>query len=458
MRQEVINYIECNRGRYLEELVQFLEIPSVSTDPSHEKDLRSAAEFVADHLRRARMEKVEVFPTDGHPIVYGERIVAEDKPTVLVYGHYDVQPVDPIELWESAPFEPTIRDGELYARGAVDDKGQIFMHIKSAEAYMQASGEIPVNLKYLIEGEEEIGSSNLDRFIEIHRDLLKADVVVISDTAMFAKGLPSICYGLRGMTYCQVDIQGPSKDLHSGSFGGAVANPAFELAKMLGKMKDECGRIAVPGFYEDVRELTSRERKEFARLPFDEELYKQDIGVKELSGEKGYTTLEQLWARPTLEVCGLLSGFTGQGAKTVLPAKATAKVSMRLVPDQDPEKIQDLFEEYICSLAPASVQVQITRMQGGKPWVAALDHPGLVAAAKAMKQGFGKEPVFQREGGSIPVVATFEERLRIPSVLMGIGLPDCNAHAPNEKLDLENFYRGIKSSAYFLAEFSENKR
>ena len=454
MRQEVIEYIEANRDRYLEELMQFLKIPSVSTEPPHKEDVKVAAEFVADQLERAKMARVEVFPTEGHPIVYGEHSVGEDKPTVLVYGHYDVQPVDPVELWESEPFDPTIRGGELYARGAADDKGQVFMHFKSAEAYMHTTGQIPVNIKYLIEGEEEIGSSHLDPFIEAHQDLLKADVVMISDTAMFARGVPSICYGLRGLTCCQVDLQGASTDLHSGSFGGAVANSAFELAKIVGGMKDERGRITIPGFYDDVRELTSRERQEFARLPFNEETYKQEIGVKQLSGEEGYTPLEQLWARPTFEVNGLLSGFTGSGVKTVLPAVAMVKVSMRLVSDQDPEKIQDLFKRHVHSLAPPSVQVKVTWMQGAKPWVASLDHPGLVAAAKAIKRGFGKDPVFQREGGSIPVVATFAERLGIPSVLMGIGLPDENAHAPNEKLDLENFYGGIKSSAYFLDEFS----
>ena len=454
MKQEVIEYIESNRDRYLEELMQFLRIPSVSTEPSHKEDVKSAAEFVADQLKKADMARVEVFPTEGHPIVYGEYGVDEDKPTVLVYGHYDVQPVDPVELWESGPFDPTIRGGELYARGAADDKGQVFMHFKSVEAYMQTTGQIPVSVKYLIEGEEEIGSSHLDPFIEAHQDLLKADVVMISDTAMFARGVPSICYGLRGLAYCQIDLQGATTDLHSGSFGGAVANPGFELAQLVGGMKDERGRITIPGFYDDVRELTNRERQEFARLPFNEEMYKQEIGVKELSGEEGYTPLEQLWARPTFEVNGLLSGFTGAGAKTVLPAVAMVKVSMRLVPDQDPERIQDLFEQHVRSLAPPTVQVKITRMQGGKPWVASLDHPGLVAAAKAIKQGFGKDPVFQREGGSIPVVATFDEQLNIPSVLMGIGLPDENAHAPNEKLDLENFYGGIKSSAYFLEEFA----
>ena len=453
--KDVIAYIEQNRERYLEELKEFLRIPSVSTDPTRRPDVRKAAEFVVDQLKKAAITKVEMVHTDGHPIVYGEHVESESKPTVLVYGHYDVQPVDPLELWESGPFEPTIRDGELYARGAADDKGQLFIHFKSAEAFVKTRGQLPVNIKYLIEGEEEVGSPHLDSFIESHRELLKADAVMISDTAMFARGIPSIGYGLRGLVYCQIDVDGPKQDLHSGSFGGTVANPAFVLSQILAAMKDGRGRVAIPHFYDDVRDLTQRERQEFASLPFDEENYKKELGIEQLSGEEGYTALEQLWARPTFEINGLLSGFTGEGAKTVLPAKAMAKISMRLVPDQEPEKIEDLFEAYVYSLAPESVEVKVTRMQGGKPWLASLDHPALLAASKAIEKGFGRRPVFQREGGSIPVVATFSELLSLPSVLMGIGLPDENAHAPNEKLDLGNFYQGIKSAAYFLDEFSQ---
>ncbi len=454
--KKVIEYIQENHDRYIGELNEFLRIPSVSTDPEHHEAVKTAAEFVAKQLQEAGMTTVEIFPTEGHPIVYAERLVEAAKPTLLVYGHYDVQPVDPIELWESAPFEPTIRNGELYARGAADDKGQVFIHFKSAEAFLNTGRQLPVNIKYLIEGEEEIGSPHLDPFIETHQDLLKADVAMVSDTAMFAHGVPSICYGLRGLTYFQLDLQGAHTDLHSGSFGGTVVNPAFELSKILTAMKDEAGRITIPHFYDDVRELTERERAEFARLPFDEASYKQAIGLKELSGEEGCTPLERLWVRPTFEINGLESGFTGKGAKTVLPAKAMAKVSMRLVPDQDPDKIADLFEDYVHALTPSSVHLETTRMHGGKPWVASLDHPALKAATQAIKKGFGKEPVFQREGGSIPVVATFAELLNIPSVLMGIGLPDENAHAPNEKLNLDNFYAGIKSSAYFLDELSRS--
>ncbi len=454
--KKIIEYIQENHDRYIGELTEFLRIPSVSTDPEHNEAVKTAAEFVARQLQEAGMTTVEIFPTEGHPIVYAERLVEEAKPTLLVYGHYDVQPVDPIELWESAPFEPTIRNGELYARGAADDKGQVFIHFKSAEAFLNTNRQLPVNIKYLIEGEEEIGSPHLDPFIETHQDLLKADVAMVSDTAMFAHGVPSICYGLRGLAYFQLDLQGAHTDLHSGSFGGTVVNPAFELSKILTAMKDEAGRITIPHFYDDVRELTEREKAEFARLPFDESTYKKALGLKELSGEEGCTPLERLWVRPTFEINGLKSGFTGKGAKTVLPAKAMAKVSMRLVPDQDPEKIADLFEDYVHALTPSSVHLETTRMHGGKPWVASLDHPALRAATQAIKKGFGKEPVFQREGGSIPVVATFAELLNIPSVLMGIGLPDENAHAPNEKLNLDNFYAGIKSSAYFLDELSRS--
>ena len=452
--KDVIGYIEKNQDRFLEELKDFLRIPSISTDPDKKEEVSQAAHFVVDQLTKAGMQKVELFQTPGHPLVYAQRIEDEKKPTVLVYGHYDVQPVDPIELWESGPFEPTIRGGELFARGAADDKGQVFIHFKSAQAYTETRQQLPLNLKYLIEGEEEVGSTHLDQFIESHQDLLSADVVMVSDSTMFARGIPSIGYGLRGLVYLQIDLKGPNQDLHSGSFGGTVANPAFELSRMLASMKDEKDRITIPHFYDDVRDLTERERKEFASLPFDEEAYKGDLGVDELSGEEGFSPLERVWARPTFEINGLLSGFTGEGAKTVLPSRAMAKVSMRLVPDQDPEKIEEMVEKHLKAITPRSVEIKVTRMHGGKPWVASMDHPALLAAANALEKGFGRRPVFQREGGSIPVVATFSELLNIPTVLMGIGLPDENAHAPNEKLDLSNFFLGIKSAAYFLDEFS----
>ncbi len=456
--QEVIDFIERHRDQSLAQLNEFLRIPSVSTDPSHKEHMLEAADFVARQLRESGMRRVEVFPTGGHPVVFAQRDENPARPTVLVYGHYDVQPVDPIDLWETGPFEPSVRDGRLYARGSADDKGQMFIHFKSAEALMKTKGTLPVNLKFLIEGEEEIGSPNLERFIESHRDILGADVVLISDTTMFAKDVPSICYGLRGLSYLQIDVQGPAQDLHSGSFGGPVGNPAFVLARLLAALKDDADRVTIPGFYDDVRDLTERERREFASLPFDPEAYKRELGVHSLAGEKGFTPLEQLWARPTLEVNGLLSGFTGEGAKTVLPSRAMAKVSMRLVPDQDHRKIEELAERHILSLAPATVQVKVTKMHGGQPWVASLDHPALKAASAAVEKGFGKRPVFQREGGSIPIVSTFERLLGAPSVLMGIGLPDENAHAPNESLDLFQFEAGIKSSAYFFQEFGRQSR
>jgi acetylornithine deacetylase/succinyl-diaminopimelate desuccinylase-like protein len=363
-----------------------------------------------------------------------------------------VQPVDPLDLWTSPPFEATIRDGEIYARGAADDKGQVFMHLKAIEAHLKQTGKLPVNMKIILEGEEEIGSDNLDDFVRSNKDDLKADVVVISDSPMFDRGIPSICYGLRGIAYFQVDLRGTSTDLHSGSFGGAVANPAFVLAQTLAGMKDRGGRIKIPGFYDDVRPLTDAERAEFGKLPFNEKRYRKEIGAPKLHGESGYTTLERVWGRPTFEVNGMLSGFTGDGSKTVIPAVAMAKVSMRLVPDQDPKKIADKFEEYFTKTAGKTVDVKVTRMQGGKPWMTSFDNPFVQAAARAIERGFGKAPVFNREGGSIPVVSTFQEVLGLPTVLFGIGLPDENAHAPNEKLDLSNFHNGVIASAFLYEE------
>ncbi|MFZ0430796.1 MAG: dipeptidase [Acidobacteriota bacterium] len=453
--EQVIEYIEKNSSRYLEELNQFLRIPSVSTDPSCRRDIRRAAEFVSGQLKNAGVTTVEICATEGHPIVYGEVTVDPGKPTVLIYGHYDVQPVDPVELWESGPFEPTVRQGRVYARGATDDKGQLMVHFKSIEAFKAVKQKLPVNLKFLIEGEEEIGSPHLDEFISENVERLACDVVLISDTAMFAPGVPSICSGLRGLAYMQIDVQGPKGDLHSGSFGGPVHNPATVLAEILASMKDKQGRIAIPHFYDDVLPLSERDREEWRALPFDVEAYKAELGVKALDGEQGYSPLEQVWARPTLDINGLLSGFTGEGAKTVLPARAMAKVSMRLVPNQDPARIEQIFRDYVESVAPPSVTVEIKSLHGGHPWVASLDHPALVVAADAIEKGFGKRPIFQREGGSIPIVATFSEVLKVPSVLMGFGLPDENAHAPNEHFDLVNFYGGIKSSAYFLGALAE---
>ncbi len=450
--KEIIEHIESRHEEYLEELNAFLEIPSISTGSSRQEDIQRAAEFVRGELDRSGMQP-EIFPTEGHPIVYGERIEHTDRPTLLIYGHYDVQPVDPIDLWETGPFEPSVRDDCLFARGSADDKGQVFIHFKSTQAFMEQAGELPVNVKFLVEGEEEIGSPHLLPWVESNLDRLKADAVMISDTTMFAREVPSIGYGLRGLSYLQIDVRGPNRDLHSGSFGGPVANPAFVLSQILSALKDDNDRVLIPGFYDRVRELTPEEKEAFASLPFDEGAFCADLGVRKLAGEKGYTPLEQLWARPTLEVNGLLSGFTGEGAKTVLPSLGMAKVSMRLVPDQDYSEIDELFERFVRSLAPETVSLEVTRMHGGQPWVASLDHPALRAAANAVEAGFGKRPVFQREGGTIPIVSDFQEVLGIPTVLMGIGLPDENAHAPNENLYLPHFFNGIKASAYFLSEY-----
>ena len=409
---DVTNHIHSSRDRYIEELKEFLAIQSVSALPEHSDDVRQCAQWTADELARVGLENVRLIETPGNPVVYADWLhaVGEDVPTILFYGHYDVQPVDPLDEWLTPPFEATVREGEIYARGAADDKGQIFMHFKAVEAYLANGGNLPVNIKFVIEGEEEVGSKHLDEFVRDHSDELRADVVVISDSPMFDRGVPSICYGLRGLAYLQVDLRGTKTDLHSGSFGGTVANPAFVLAQILSRMKDGGGRVKIPGFYDDVRVLRDEERHEFARLPFREQQYRKDLGAPKLFGERGYTTLERIWARPTFEVNGLLSGFTGTGAKTVIPAVAMAKVSMRLVPDQDPLKISEQFKAYIQKVAPNSV------------------------------------------GGSIPVVATFQEILGLPSVLFGIGLPDENAHAPNEKLDLTNFHNGVVATAALYRE------
>ncbi|HWT77288.1 MAG TPA: dipeptidase, partial [Candidatus Methylomirabilis sp.] len=398
----------------------------------------------------------QIMPTGGHPVVHADWLHAPSKPTALVYGHYDVQPVEPLDLWTSGPFDPTIRNGELFARGAVDDKGQVFMHLKALEAHLKTRGTLPMNVKLLIEGEEEIGSPNLDSFIANHLDLLTADVVVISDTAMIAKGAPSITHGLRGLVYFQLDVEGTQSDLHSGSFGGAVINPAFALAQMLAQLKDKNGRITIPGFYDDVRKLTAEERRAMGRLPFSEKKFQKEIGAPALFGEKGFTTLERLWARPTLEVNGLYSGFIGEGAKTVLPGRAMAKVSMRLVPNQDPAKVARLFAQHVKRLCAKTVRLKVTEISGrGVPWLAPTDHPAVQAMAQAIQKGFGKKPVFTRTGGTIPVVATFTRLLKAPSLLMGIGLPDENAHAPNEKLDLGNLHHGMLSAAHLWNELGE---
>jgi acetylornithine deacetylase/succinyl-diaminopimelate desuccinylase-like protein len=452
---KVVDYIHVQRDRYIEELKHYLAIPSVSALPEHQADVRKCAEWTADHMRLIGLQNVRLIDTPGNPVVYADWLGAAGAPTILFYGHYDVQPVDPVELWETPPFEATVREGEIYARGAADDKGQVFMHFKAVEAHMKQNGRLPVNMKFFIEGEEEVGSLHLDQFVRDNKQMLAADVVVISDSAMFAREVPSICYGLRGLVYYQIDLRGTKSDLHSGVFGGAVANPAFVLAQILAQMKDKSGKVKITGFYDDVRELTPEERAEWKKLPFDEKAYRKELGAPKLTGEAGYSVLERTWGRPTFEVNGLLSGFTGEGPKTVIPALSMAKVSMRLVPNQNPDTIAKLFEAYVKKVAPSTAELKLTRLHGGKPWMADFDSPYIRAAGRAIEKGFGKTPVFTREGGSIPVVATFQEELGIPSVLFGVGLPDENAHAPNEKLDLANFHGGVIASAYLYQEISE---
>lgn len=454
----ILDHINSRRDDYVTQLKQFLAIPSISALPEHAGDVRRCAEWCTDEMRRIGLGNVRLFETAGHPIVYGEWLGAPGAPTLLFYGHYDVQPVDPIELWETPPFEASVREGAIYARGSADDKGQIFMHFKAIEAHLAAGGALPINVKVILEGEEEVGSAHLDTFIAEHKDLLAADVVVISDSPMFDRDVPSICYGLRGLAYFQIDLRGSSTDLHSGSYGGAVANPAMVLAQLLAQMKDKGGRIKIPGFYDAVVDLTPEEKAEFAKLPFNEKRWAKEIGLPKPFGESGFSTLERKWARPTFEVNGLLAGFTGEGAKTVIPAVAMAKVSMRLVPNQDPATIGKQFEAYLKKIAPKTVEVKVTHMHGGRPWTTGFDNAWVQAAGRAIEQGFGRSPVFVREGGSIPVVSTFQEVLGLPSVLFGIGLPGENAHAPNEWLDLGNFHNGVLAAAYLYDELSRVSR
>ena len=455
MIDKVISYIQQNADGYVEELKKFLQIPSVSSNPAHDEDIGRCARYVRDQCTRIGMPIVESWSSNGHPAIYAEWLNASGKPTVLVYGHYDVQPAEPLDLWTSPPFEPDIRDGRIYARGAADDKGQVFIHLNAAEALLSQTGALPVNLKIIIEGEEEIGSPNLAPLVDANADRLRADLLLVSDSAMFAKGLPSICYGLRGLVYFELNVKSATIDMHSGSFGGAVPNAANALSEILAALKDSDGRVTVPGFYDDVVPLTDTERTSFAELPFEDEKYRKSLGIRQLTGETGYTTLERLWARPTLDINGILAGHTAVGAKTVIPATAMAKVSMRLVPDQDPEKIADLFEDYIHSITPQSIQLEITRMHGAVPYLAPVDSEVFGAARTALQQGFGAEPVLIREGGSIPIVTVFAERLGLPCLLLGFGLPDENAHAPNEFLDLHNFHKGIESIAYLYNELGK---
>ena len=449
------DYQSENKDRFLDELLDLLRIPSVSADSKYKDDVKRCAEAVKDHLLKAGCDKAEVCPTAGHPIVYGEKLIDPKLPTVLVYGHYDVQPADPLNLWTSGPFEPVIKDGKIYARGACDDKGQMFMHIKALEV-MAKTGDQPCNVKIMIEGEEEVGSSNLGMFLEQNKEKLKADIVLVSDTSMISMEHPSIESGLRGLAYMEVEVTGPNRDLHSGVYGGAVANPATILCKMIASMHDENNHIAIPGFYDKVQELSDAERKAINSAPFDLAEYKEELGVKEIWGENGYTTLERTGIRPTLEVNGIWGGYIGEGAKTVLPSKANAKISMRLVPNQSSDEISNLFKAHFEKIAPDYVTVKVTAHHGGEAVVTPTDSPAYKAAAKAIVTTFGKEPIPTRGGGSIPIVALFEKTLGLKTVLLGFGLDNDNIHSPNEKYDVFNYYKGIETIPYFHKFFAES--
>ncbi|MEO6443671.1 MAG: dipeptidase [Gemmatimonadaceae bacterium] len=452
---DTLRYLETHDARIHSELFDFLRIPSVSAQPAHAKDVSDAAEWLRDQCRQVGLD-ASIHPTGGHPIVLGEwRGAGPDAQTILVYGHYDVQPAEPLDLWESPPFEPTIRDGRIYARGSVDDKGQLFLHIKAIEAHLATRGKLPVNVIVLAEGEEEVGSEHLASFVEANADRLRCDGVVISDSAMFAPGLPSILSSLRGLAYFQIDVQGATTDLHSGSYGGAVVNPAMALARILATFHDAQGRVAIPGFYDAVRGWEQRVREEIRELPFDEEAFREETGAPALGGELGYTTLERIWTRPTCEVNGLLSGYTGDGAKTVLPSQAMAKVSCRLVPDQSPADVERLISAHVASLQPDGVTVTVRALHGGNPWRGELAGPLFDAGRRALERAFGRAPVIVGEGGSIPVVHDFARVLGAPVLLMGFGLPGENAHAPNEWMSDANFIGGMRAAALLWEELGE---
>ncbi len=448
------DYLSQNKQRFLDELLDLLRIPSVSADSKFKGDVARCAEAVKENLLKAGCDHAEICPTDGHPIVYGEKMIDPSAPTVLVYGHYDVQPADPLELWHSGPFEPVVKDGKIYARGACDDKGQMFMHVKALEV-MNATNTLACNVKFMIEGEEEVGSSNLGKFLETNKEKLKADIVLVSDTSMISMEHPSIETGLRGLAYMEVEVTGPNRDLHSGVYGGAVANPINVLCQMIASCHDENNHITIPGFYDKVVELSAEERKALNSAPFDEKEYAAELGVDALRGEKDYSPLEHTGVRPTLDVNGIWGGYTGEGAKTVLPSKAYAKISMRLVPDQDSHEISEMFTKYFESIAPKSVKVKVTPHHGGEPVVTPTDSVAYKAAAEALKTAFGKEPIPTRGGGSIPIVALFEKVLGLKTVLMGFGLDNDNIHSPNEKFDVANYYKGIETLPYFHKYFAE---
>lgn len=448
------DYQEKNKQRFLDEMLDLLRIPSVSAKSEHKADMTKCAELVKQRLLDSGCDKAEVMSTDGHPAVYGEKIIDPAKPTVLIYGHYDVQPPEPLELWNSGPFEPVIKDGKVYARGSADDKGQFYMHVKALETLVKTNS-MTTNIKFLIEGEEEVGSPNLGKFVAAHRDLLEADVILISDSSMLSMENPSLDIGVRGLSYIEVEVTGPNRDLHSGTYGGGVANPITILAKMIASCHDENNHITIPGFYDDVVEASAKERELMAQAPYDEKEYMEDLGVKELWGEKGYTTNERTGIRPTLEINGIWGGYTGEGAKTVLPSKATAKISARLVPNQSSHKMTEKLLNYFKSIAPKSVTVKAFEHHGGEPYMTPIDSKGYKAASKAVETTFGKAPIPVRGGGSIPICSILEKELGIKIIFMGFGLDNDNLHSPNEKYNIENYHRGIETIPYFHKFFAE---
>ncbi len=449
-------FVEQNKDRLLDELFTFLRISSISTLPENKSDVQRAAKFVANSLTAAGLENVEIIPTEKHPLIYADWLHAPGKPTVLCYGHYDVQPPDPLELWKSPPFEPVLRNGNIYARGSADDKGQMYMHIKAVEALRAVHGTLPVNLKFLIEGEEEIGGESVAKYVAENPAKLKADVALVSDTAMYAEGIPTLCIGLRGLVYTEIEAKGPSRDLHSGLYGGVAPNAVFGLVELLAKLKDSNGVIQIPGMYDDVQAPAPAEKKSWETLPFnDAEFLNKEVGSSTLTGEPGYSVLERVWARPTLEVHGIAGGFTAAGAKTVIPATATAKVSMRLVPNQNAEKIVAAYKKFVQENAPAGIEVEVRVLSAGEAIMVNPDHPAIHVAAQAFKDVLGRETVFVRSGGSIPIVGDFARHLRIPTILMGFGLPDDGLHSPNEKYKLSNYYAGVVTIAHFFEQYGD---
>ncbi len=450
------SYAEENFKRFDDLLVEFLKIPSISAQPEHKNDVRKACEFLKSYLEEIGLEP-KIYETEGHPILYAEYIVDESKPTALVYGHYDVQPVDPLELWESPPFEPTIKDGIIYARGTADDKGQLMVHVHALESFLKQGDQIPVNIKIIFEGEEEVASEHLDGFLEEHKDMLECDLAIISDSSMFGPDMPALTYGLRGIAPVEVKVTGPNRDLHSGSYGGAVANPVNVLCSLVAQLHDENRHIAVDGFYDEVVDIEDWEKEEFGRLPFDESEYKKNLHVDDLMGEKGYSTLERKWARPTLDVNGIYGGYMSEGQKTIIPSWAGCKITMRLVPNMDPNKTADRLEAYLKKIAPDSVHVEVKKFGGAKAALVSKENPIMQAAEKALEYGFGKRPFYIREGGSIPIVNVFKELLGVDTILFGLAQPDANTHSPNEWFGLDDFHRGIKSAINLYEELAKMK-